>query len=386
MTIRFSGCMRDVTRSNLTAFMVAAMFDLICYGFYRAWLNPSGLLESDDLFYFELAKTSIDAGYSAAVHLLDLNRAIVSIIQIIFEAFDWNDPFLIVLPGIILYWFSVYKIFGNRKSISVFALAVLMMYPDIIYVRYHIFKDVILISLVALSIHYYEQRRLPSMLLAALMCAAFRFYIFPLILVCIFLLNIRKFSFWHLTVGGVLVFVFLSQIDIFSIVRTMLERDTFASGGDYTVKRVAESLGISSPFLLMPLVTLSFFLQPSPSSLIDSGFDQIIPYSFFSTYFLLLPALIYVARYRHFLKLVEFRSSKFVFLFIFLYVLTFALDPILADMRHRVIIVLPLLIIFFRIRWIRSDLRFGYVSLPNTVFIKKLAKHHAGSGEVAHVR
>jgi hypothetical protein len=204
-------------------------------------------------------------------------------------------------------------------------------------------------------------------------------------LVCVFILNIRKFRFWHLTAAGVLVFVFLSQIDIFSIASSVLEKDAFASGGDYTVKRVAETLGISSPFLLMPLVTLSFFLQPAPNSLIDSGFDQIIPYSFLSTYLLLLPILIYIARYRHFLKLVEFRSGNLVFLFILLYVLTFALDPVLADMRHRVIIILPLLIVFFRIRSIRSDVRLGYVSLPNVVVLKKLAKHHAGVSGVAHV-
>ena len=386
MTLRFSGDMRDGARSNSMAFVVAFMFDLICYGIYRAWINPSGLLESDDLFYFELARTSISDGYSPVVHLLDLNRAIISIIQILFEAFDWNDPSLFVIPGIILYWLTAYKIFGKRESISVFALVVLLTYPDIVYVRYHMFKDIILISLVALSIHYYEQQRLPSMLLAALMCAPFRFYIFPLILVCVFLLNIRKFSFRSLTIGGIVAFLFLSQIDIFSIVSTTLERGAFASGGDYTVKRVAEALGISNPFLLMPLVTLSFFLQPAPNSLIDSDFDQIIPYSFLSTYFLLLPVLIYIARYRHFLKLVEFRSGKFVFLFILLYMLTFAFDPVLADMRHRVIIILPLLIVFYRIRRIRSDVRLGFVSLPNNVVIKKLAKHHGGGSGEAHVR
>jgi hypothetical protein len=237
------------------------------------------------------------------------------------------------------------------------------------------FKDIVLVSLVALSVHYYEQRKIPSALLAALLCAPFRFYLFPLIAASIFLLGVRKFSLWHLIILSILVFAFTTQVDIYAILSSSLGKDAFASGGDYTVKRVAESIGISNPLLLMPLVTLSFFLQPAPHSLADSHFDQILPYSFFSTYFLLIPVIIYIVRHQPFIKKGGLHAAKFVFWFTLFYLLTFAFDPVLADMRHRAILVLPFLMIFFRVRWTRSAARQRCVPMSNVKVTKKLAEN-----------
>lgn len=371
MTSRISGSTSYGIGSGSVAFFVAALVDLLFYGIYRAWLNPSGLLESDDLFYFELAKTSIREGYMPVVHLGDLNRAIVFIIQMLFELFEWSDPSLFVCIGIVLYWFAAYKLFGNHASFSAIVLVILAIYPDVIYLRYHMFKDIVLVSLVALSVHYYEQRNIPAALVAALLCAPFRFYLFPLIVVSIFLLRVHKLNWWHLIILGILLFAFTTQVDLYAILSSSIGKEVFASGGDYTVKRVAESVGISNSLLLMPLVALSFFLQPAPYSLVDSHFGQIVPYSFLSTYFLLIPAMIYIVRHQNFIKKGGVYSAKFVFCFTLFYVLTFAFDPVLADMRHRAILVLPFLMIFFRVRWIRAAVRQRYIPMKIIKVAKK---------------
>ncbi|MFC3626300.1 hypothetical protein ACFOKJ_09170 [Vogesella amnigena] len=343
--------------SAAKTFIIAALVDLLFYAIYRLWVNSSGLLESDDLFYFELAEASIRGGYSPVLHLADLNRAIVFIIQIIFELFEWNDPSLFVCPGIVLYWFSTYNLFGRRFSYGFVIPGLLIIYPDLLYVRYHMFKDIIIVSLVALFVHFYDQRRFLLAITVALLCAPFRFYLFPLIAICVALLNVRRFSLWSMVVFGFAVLGFYLKIDVVSIVLSTLSKETFGSGGDYTVKRVAESLGISNPFLLMPLVALSFFFQPSPGSVIQSNFDQIVPYSFLSTYFLLIPIIIYLIGKRKILSIVDFGSVRFVLIFSVLYVATFAFDPVLADMRHRVILVLPVIMVYFRVVSMRGRAR-----------------------------
>lgn len=357
MTLIACDFSKSIDDSAAKKYVIAALVDLLFYAIYRLWINSSGLLESDDLFYFELAEASIWGGYSPVVHLADLNRAIVFIIQTIFELFEWNDPSLFVCPGIVLYWFSSYNLFGRRFSYGFVIPLLLITYPDLMYVRYHMFKDIIIVSLVALCIHFYEQRRFVLALTVALLCAPFRFYLFPLIAICVALLNVRRFSFWYMVVFGFLVLGFYLKVDIVSIALSTLSKETFGSGGDYTVKRVAESLGISNPFLLMPLVALSFFLQPSPGSVIQSNFDQIVLYSFLSTYFVLIPIIIYLVGKRKMLNNVDFGSVRFVLVFSVLYVVTFAFDPVLADMRHRVILVLPIIMVFFRVVSMRGRAR-----------------------------
>ncbi|WP_155401837.1 hypothetical protein [Chromobacterium violaceum] len=338
----------SLNRIPVSRYLLFVLFDIFLYFIYRVCINPSGLLESDDLFYYDLAVETINAGYSPLIHLYDLNRAIVTIIQFLFELCSWSDPSVFVIPGVFVYWFAAFKLFKDSARINIIILFVLLFYPDLMYVRYHIFKDIILVSLIALFFHYYENRQILIALLAAFLCAFFRFYLFPLAVACIVLLDLRKFKAWHFMVVGIFVFAFMSTVDIFSIVSSSVSKETFASGGDYTVKRVAESLGISNPLLLMPLVLLSFFLQPSPASIFPSDLDQIVPYSFLVTYFFLIPVIFFSFRKRKYLFEANPKTTKLILIFSILYVGTFAFDPVLADMRHRAILILPLLMLYYR--------------------------------------
>lgn len=318
--------------------------DLLVYLTYRVIINQDGLLDSDDFVYFETVKKIISSGELPFEFITQNNKSYILILVLLYKNLPLDPFFGVAFLNIVPFWGVMYLVQRSFKFHKYF-LFLLIFYPDLIYIRYHLFKDTLTCVLVIVFFLSIVNKRSGYAIAATLLNSLTRFYMpFVHAASLIDLTRTRQIAASILVIlilNVTLITLYPHLIDVYFV-----QRDLFDDNNIYLLKEIANIAGLDNPLKVFPALIFTFLTQPLPHNLlIPANYLSIVAFSSLATYAIFLPSLIKVvfSNYKLMPKKRKLRRSFLMFMFAYMFLLSF--EPILADMRHRTILLLPLFIL-----------------------------------------